>query len=88
VCVQAVADAQWYECSAGAWISIADTSGCTETYAWCSSATLGRDVPPRTCVQSAADQQWYQCNGTDWSQPVDTDAETGPAGNCVGWYPR
>jgi hypothetical protein len=63
------------------------TAGCTQTYAWCQSATLGRSVPPRTCVQAASDRIWYQCDGTGWSTPVDASAATGPAGACVHSYP-
>jgi hypothetical protein len=57
-------------------------SGCADAFAWCSSATLGRDVPPRTCVQAASDQIWYQCTGKAWDTPVDVLAGTGPAGEC------
>nr|HEX4313441.1 GH25 family lysozyme [Kofleriaceae bacterium] len=89
-CVQSDTDEQWYQCDAGAWVSIAatDVDSCPAAYGWCASATLGRDVAPRTCVQSASDQQWYQCDGHGWVAPVDPDAGTGPAGECSTSYPR
>ena len=71
----------------GAWVAKTSTTGCTATYAFCSSATLGRNVPPRTCVQSAASSVWFQCNGQGWVKPVDVTNEMGPIGACSEMYP-
>jgi hypothetical protein len=87
VCVQAASDAKWYECQSGQWFQQTGTSDCTDTFGWCSSATLGKDLPPRSCVQAASDGIWYQCNGKNWVTTVDPTAETGPAGACVHMYP-
>jgi hypothetical protein len=85
--VQAASDQKWYQCTSGSWVQQASTAGCTQSFGWCQSATLGRAVPPRTCVQKSADQVWYQCNGTTWVTPVDAAAATGPAGACSHEYP-
>ncbi len=81
-CVQSSADAAWYHCSNGSWLS--GESGCTASYPWCHSATLGKDEPPRTCVQSRSDDSWYQCTAGGWETPVSDGA--GPLGTCSAEY--
>ncbi len=40
----------------------------------CSSATLGRVVPPGTCVQKATNGLWYRCAGDDvWDDSTAND---------------
>jgi hypothetical protein len=84
-CVQSASDSQWYECTAGNWVSRTDSTGCATAFGFCNSATLGKNVPPRTCVQAASDSKWYQCNGQHWVTPVDTTTESGPIGACATW---
>ncbi|MBL0217912.1 MAG: hypothetical protein IPQ07_29040 [Myxococcales bacterium] len=86
-CVQSAADAQWYSCSAGAWVAKSGTAGCAATYGFCDSATLGESVAPRTCVQARSNSTWYQCNGQGWVAPVDVTAETGALGACSSMHP-
>jgi hypothetical protein len=64
------------------WVARTSPSSCTQSYAWCQSATLGASEPPRTCVQAASDHIWYQCDGTTWASPVSTSTGMGPAGAC------
>ena len=73
-------------CNNGAWAANGDTAGCTSTWGWCNSGSLGRAVPPRACVQSITDSKWYQCNGQIWTGPVDLAASMGPAGMCSVTY--
>jgi hypothetical protein len=81
--VQSAGDGNWYHCSGGGWHSGA--TGCTVSYSWCHSGTLGRSVPPRTCVQSMYNSVWYQCDQNGWDTPVDNGA--GPIGTCAAEYP-
>lgn len=85
-CVQSATDAEWYACSAGAWVAKSSTAGCAATYGFCDSATLGEAVPARTCVQARSNSTWYQCNGQGWVAPVDVAAQTGALGACSSMH--
>lgn len=65
------------------------TQGTGAATTWCSSYTLGRNVPAGTCVQSKVDWLWYQCStaGTWWYAPKAAYG-TGPQGACTARYPR
>ena len=80
--MQSSADAKWYECESGSWN--AGRPSCAVSYAWCSSATLGKNVPPRTCVQSKFDHVWYQCDSQGWQSGVSNGQ--GPIGSCAAMY--
>jgi hypothetical protein len=80
--VQAASDGQWYHCDNGSWVS--GETGCTASYPWCQSATLGKAVPPRTCVESRSNSVWYQCDASGWDTPVANGA--GPLGACSAEY--
>ena len=82
-CVQSVSDGVWHKCTNGSWV--AGHSGCSASYGWCESATLGRSVAPRTCVQAQSDHVWYQCGASGWEGPVSNGA--GPVGVCSAEYP-
>lgn len=56
---------------------------------YCSSYTLGRNVPTGTCVQSKTDGAWYQCSreATWLWAPNAWTASTGPIGACTARHP-